>query len=282
MSQPANAERVARLQADLQQAPKARHVFPPFLAGLFMEEIRRRGGTDREIVKRVKRSLHQVGGAYLTPPPRYERLLARLTDASVGPERHEVARGIVTSHASMRERAAHLDDFHAALFDGIGHRDGGWTVLDLACGLNPLVRSLIPVDVGRYLACDVYLDMLDFVAEASSMLGHPVETFPWDLTAGLPDHRADIVLLLKTLPCLDQLDPAAGPRLLAAAATRCTHLLISYPVQSLGGADRGMRDHYASTFHSLVDRSRPTMEAEVTVTDLDLPAELGYRLTFSS
>ena len=156
-------------------------------------------------------------------------------------------------------------------------------MLDLACGLNPLARSLMPADITHYLACDLYLDMLDFVAEASSLLDHPVETFPWDLVAGPPPRNADVVLLLKTIPCLDQLDPTAGRRLLSGLALTSTHLLVSYPVQSLGGVEKGMRDNYSASFRSLVgDVTRDLeAEAELTVTPLDLPAELGYRITFA-
>lgn len=281
-------DRVALLVAEVRKAPKSRHVFPPFIADRCVEEIQRRGGTNREIIKRVKRSLHQVGGAYLTPPPRYDRLLASLANASPGPEREAVARDLVGGHASMRERTSALDDYYPALFDGLAIGgtaiDGSdAAVLDLACGLNPLARSLMPIDITDYLACDLYLDMLDFVAEASSLLGYPVETFPWDLVAGPPPRHAAVVLLLKTLPCLDQLDPTAGRRLLTRLASTSDHLLVSYPVQSLGGVEKGMRDNYSASFRSLVgDVARDVEpEAELTVTPLDLPAELGYRITFS-
>lgn len=282
-------DRVERLTAEVLAAAKARNVFPPFIANRCADEITRRGGTDREIVKRVKRSLHQVGGAYLTPPPRYDRLLRRLAGVDPGPDRDAFVRDVMASHASMRERAAHLDDYYSALFAGIADRSaleegdtaGGITVLDLACGLNPLARSLMPADISRYVACDLYLDMLRFVADASALLGDPVETFPWDLVAGAPAERADVVLLLKTLPCLDQLDPGAGRRLLTALAADCAHLIVSYPVRSLGGVEKGMRDHYAANFRVLVDDVARTIPAELAVTPLDLPAELGYRLTFT-
>ena len=281
MSERTDDERVASLSAEVRKASKARHVFPPFIERRCAEELRQRGGSDREIVKRVKRSLHRVGGAYLAPPPRYPRLLARLASAEPGPDRHAAMRTIVGGHASMRERAAHLDEYYPALVAGIPATGGGHTVLDLAAGLNPLARSLLPIAVDRYVACDIYLDLLDFVAEASTLLGHPVETFPWDLVAGLPGPPADIVLLLKTLPCLDQLDPNAGHRLVVSAAATCSHLLITYPIQSLGGTDKGMRAHYDTTFRSLMRQVRGSVPVEVSVSPLDLPAELGYRVTFS-
>lgn len=280
MTQEVDAERLARLTAEVQKAPKARHVYPPFVERRCADALRR-GGTDREIIKRVKRSLHQVGGAYLTPAPRYARLLARLESANPGPHRDSLMRDIVGSHASMRERSGHLEDYYRALLAGIPTVEGGLTLLDLACGMNPLAGSMLPIAIDRYLACDVYLDMLDFVAEASALLDRPVETFPWDLVAGLPGPPADIVLLLKTLPCLDKLDPSAGQRLVASAATTCSHLLITYPIRSLGGADKGMRDHYAATFRSLIQRVEDTVPVELSVKPLELPAELGYRVTFS-
>src|SRR5262245_36808812 len=89
-----------------------------------------------EAIKRTKRQLHQVCGAYVASPP-YERLLSRLKEARAdGPDRFkEELRRTMLAHASTRERVAHLDDFYGRLFDRVGPVA---SVLDVGCGLNPL------------------------------------------------------------------------------------------------------------------------------------------------
>jgi len=48
-----------------------------------------------------------------------------------------------------------------------------------------------------------------------------------------PTQHADLALILKTLPCLEQLDKTAGQWLLEAV--NVDYLLLSFPVYSLGG-----------------------------------------------
>lgn len=256
-----------RLVAELQRAPKARHVMPAFLARLCDRELREPGRSDREVLKRAKRSLHQVGGAYLAPTMRYDRWLADLAEAEPGPARLDRLRSVLGQHNSTAERLDRLGDYYAALFDGIEAPD---TILDLACGFNPLGRARMPVTPMRYLGCDVYLDLLAFVTAAGDLLGHPVETFAHDLVDGPPPRPADVVLLLKTLPCLDQLDRDVSRRLLTDLFAPT--VLVTFPVRSLGGRPKGMRGFYRDRFAELVDG------LDYTVAELDLPVELGFRL----
>jgi 16S rRNA (guanine(1405)-N(7))-methyltransferase len=61
----------------------------------------------------------------------------------------------------------------------------------------------------------------------------------------------DLALLLKTLPCLEQAEKGASARLLDAINAR--HLVISYPVASLGGRQKGMFDTYEEQFAALAE-----------------------------
>jgi len=263
----ADQARRDRLVAELQRAAKARQVLPGFLARLCDRELSQPGRSDREALKRAKRALHQVGGAYLAPSMRYDRWLADLADADPGPARLARVAAILGTHTSMGERLGRLGDYYAALFDGVSEPD---TILDLACGLNPLGRHLMPVTPRRYLGCDIYLDLLAFVASASELLGHPVETFPHDLLDGPPERSADLVLLLKTLPCLDQLDRSVSRQLLANLDAPT--VLVTFPVRSLGGQPKGMRSFYRNRFAEVVDG------LDYAITELDLGIELGFRL----
>ncbi|MBK8049263.1 MAG: hypothetical protein IPK16_20395 [Anaerolineales bacterium] len=73
-----------------------------------------------------------------------------------------------------------------------------------------------------------------------------------NLLEGAPPIEADVALLLKTIPCLEQADKQAGRRLVDAVAAPV--LVISYPVRSLGGNARGMVKHYSEHFAALLDQ----------------------------
>jgi 16S rRNA (guanine(1405)-N(7))-methyltransferase len=56
--------------------------------------------------------------------------------------------------------------------------------------------------------------------------------------------------VLKTIPCLEQVDPDVGRRLLEALNARV--MLVSFPAQSLGGRNRGMVENYSTHFADLM------------------------------
>ena len=70
-----------------------------------------------------------------------------------------------------------------------------------------------------------------------------------DLTADTPGGAFDLVLLLKTLPCLEQLEKSSARRLITSLKSR--YLLISYPVASLSGRQKGMNRNYTAQFEEL-------------------------------
>ena len=59
-----------------------------------------------------------------------------------------------------------------------------------------------------------------------------------------------MALLLQTIPCLAQVDKEAGRRLLDGV--NAPVVLVSFPVQSLGGREKGMMEHYERHFYELV------------------------------
>ena len=66
-----------------------------------------------------------------------------------------------------------------------------------------------------------------------------------------PSSRCRWLFLLKALPCLEQIDKAAPARLLEYIPAE--HLLVSYPVHSLGGRAKGMVAHYEAQLNCAAD-----------------------------
>jgi 16S rRNA (guanine(1405)-N(7))-methyltransferase len=81
----------------------------------------------------------------------------------------------------------------------------------------------------------------------------------------------DVAFLLKAVPCLEQMDRHAGATLLDAAPAR--HVLVSFPVHSLGGRQKGMPAHYEAHLRELVaDRPWEVRRFEFTT-------ELAFLIT---
>ncbi|HEX6384517.1 MAG TPA: 16S rRNA methyltransferase [Anaerolineae bacterium] len=202
----------------------------------------------KEAVKATKNKLHQVGGAYFETVIDYEQALADLRAARGDPAAfRQVCRDIMNLHASTRERLPILDDFFNAT---LAELPPIRVVMDVACGLNPLARPWMPFgDQIEYLAYDIYTDMIDFIREFLEIAGVKGQAEVRDVIGNPPAQPADLAFILKTLPCLEQVDKTAASRLLDTI--QASYLLISYPARSLGGRRKGMVENYEAHFWAL-------------------------------
>jgi 16S rRNA (guanine(1405)-N(7))-methyltransferase len=235
------------------------------IAGRAVESSR---GRVADAIKRTKRQLHQIHGAYLDSVPRYGRLLDRVRAAEAeGPEplRLELRR-LMALHASTRERADSVDQFYGALFDRIGEVT---SVLDIGCGLNPLAAPWMRLSPGcTYTAIDIDSELVAFDVACLEIFGVRAAGVVHDVVAQPPRQEADVALALKMLPCLDQQQRNAG---LGVIRALCVPVVaVSFPVTSLGGRSKGMRENYAKAFEEQVRVERWDVEK------VDVPGELLY------
>jgi 16S rRNA (guanine(1405)-N(7))-methyltransferase len=203
----------------------------------------------KEAIKATKNKLHQVGAAYQPGPMRYARWLEALRLArEQGEEAWRAASlEVMRHHASTRERLSILGEFFTRT---LGEITPLGAVLDLACGLNPLAIPWMPLSpTTAYYAVDIYEDLSAFLNGALSLQERPGGAMAADVLQPLHVPPADVALLLKALPCLEQLDRAAALRLLEAIPAR--YLLVSFPVHSLGGRDKRMAAHYEAHFREV-------------------------------
>ncbi len=204
-----------------------------------------------EAIKATKSKLHQVSGAYLERGAHYADWLEALRAAAKTGEQERIraaCASIMRAHASTRERLPMLEALYQETLGRLGSIQ---SVLDLGCGLNPLALPWMPLDADtRYYACDLDGQVVVFIDEALRILGQPGQATACNLLEGTPQQQVDVALALKLLPCLEQLDKAISLRLLESVQAR--HLIVSFPVKSLGGRNKGMPANYAARFQELV------------------------------
>jgi 16S rRNA (guanine(1405)-N(7))-methyltransferase len=204
--------------------------------------------TLKEALKATKNKLHQMGGAYLEGVD-YARWLHELRAcADDKNELQRVCQSIMTHHASTRERLPILDQFYTTLLTDLAPIS---SILDLACGLHPLALPWMPLaEPVTYYAYDIYQQMMDFLQEWFTLIGIQGHAQMCDILQACPTHPVDVAFVLKTIPCLEQLDKHAGQHLLQAINAR--YLIVSFPVHSLGGKKKGMVAHYETHFRALL------------------------------
>jgi 16S rRNA (guanine(1405)-N(7))-methyltransferase len=218
-----------------------------FIAG---KEIKKRTSL-KEAIKGTTNKLHQVGWAYFAQQPDYTTHLQELamlpTDLHTEVNRQFCLR-LMQEHASTRERLPIVGEFYATLLADI---QPVTSILDLACGFNPLALSWMPVEPDiQYSACDIFNDMTTFLQSFFAHFHIKGEASTCNLLSTIPQKQVQVALLLKTLPCLEQADKESARRILTGIRART--LIVSFPVRSIGGKEKGMRQHYASQFESLL------------------------------
>src|SRR5262245_61422962 len=244
-------------------SPKYRAISEDLIRAIGVRELSARRGM-KEAIKATKNKLHQVAGAYLDARPPYDQWLAQLAattnqqackadppwppDLPCPPDLQQVCREIMRHHASTRERLPILGALYTTALASVRPIR---SVLDVACGLNPLAIPWMPLEPGAaYYACDLYADMVAFLNGFFRLAGIHGRADVCDLVTSPPGRRVDLALVLKALPPLEQLDRRAGINLLRALDAG--HMLVSFPARSLGGRAKAMAGNYEERFRAMV------------------------------
>jgi 16S rRNA (guanine(1405)-N(7))-methyltransferase len=262
------------LTAQVLESAKYRHVCPDLIRRIGMRELSIRRSL-KEAVKETKNTLHQVAGAFAESGLRYDACLERLKLARQDQNplhfRHTCAE-IMERHASTRERLPLLDEFYTVLLGDLAQERPIRSILDVACGLNPLTLPWMPLPPGAvYYACDLYSDLMAFLNGFFTLTEVKGVAEAHDVAATLPDCEVDVALVLKALPPLEQTDKTASLRLLRSLRARV--VIVSFPTRTLGGRNKQMETHYETHFSHLIRDEPWTVERFV------FPNELCFRLT---
>ncbi len=252
----------------VQSSDKYRRIAPEVIRSLLLKEMQK-GKNGKEIIKSTRNKLHQIGSAYQEKPISYNALLEELQSLPSELEDPVVKAYILKalgSHASTRERLPILPRFFKETLQEISSLH---SILDVACGLNPMAIPWMPLPTRfTYTACDIYEDMTGFLNDFFTYFNIDGKAQTCDLTQNLPSGSYDLALVLKTIPCLEQVDKEAGYRLLNQL--NAAALLISFPARSLGGKSKGMVQNYERHFLDL------TAGQSWKITRFEFPGELAF------
>lgn len=197
--------------------------------------------------------LHQIWGAYYEHKPNFKALLDEIKGGINNRMGYKecVLRALL-AQSSTRERVPLLDSFYKEIFSATGYPD---SVIDHACGLNPLTIFWmdLPKDA-KYYAFDIDKDQINFLRMVLSLMGlkDKVEVNLGDIFVD-EFAFADVVFMLKLLPILEK--QQKGSSLEIMKRQLCHSLVVSFPIKSLSGAEKGMTDFYSKWFKDLMKSS---------------------------
>jgi 16S rRNA (guanine(1405)-N(7))-methyltransferase len=241
---------IEALVNDVLTSNKYRDVSPDLIRNIAGQEMGRRRSS-KETLKAIKNKLHQVGGAYLDGREDITQWLGMLQAATETDDQNtlkQTCQNIMSHHASTRERLPILTQFYTTLLADLPPIQ---SVLDIACGLNPLARPWMGLDANvEYYAYDIYQQMINFLNEYMKITHLKGYAQTCDVIQHCPTQPVDLAFVLKVLPCLEQVDKQASYQLLRTLNAR--HMVVSFPIQSLGGKHKGMVTHYETHFRELI------------------------------
>ena len=263
-------EEINHFVAKVQESAKYAQLDPDLVRQIALEELRNQKDW-RDALKTTRTRLHRLTGAFLAPKIDYAKWLAnfKTLPSDDSEQFNENSKKMMKLHASTQERLASLDSFFQTCLSPIAPVN---TVLDLACGLNPLAIPWMPLAKEcRYYACDVVDPLVGFLNAYFSLVGQNGDAFTCNLLQSIPQQKVQVAFMLKLLPVLDQVNPNASANLLDQV--NADHLLISYPSKSLGGRTKGMKQTYAEHFEKI------TAGRQFIIHSFDFPNETVYLLS---
>ncbi len=234
----------------VQESPKYAQLDTALVKQIASEELRNQKD-EKTALKTTRTRLHRLAGAFITTKLDYAKWLAIFQDIPANNQeaQKEAAMLMMKLHASTQERLPFLENFFQQALASIAPVH---SVLDLACGLNPLAIPWMPLaDDAVYYACDVVKPMVSFIENYFAIIKQNGKAFSCNLLTEIPSQKVELAIMLKLLPILDQVNPTASKRLLESV--QANHFLISYPSKSLGGREKGMKQTYAQHFARLVE-----------------------------
>ena len=202
-------------------------------------ECEKRYKKAKDVDKAAREALHGISGAFMTPQEArqlaYDMQAWHVDKTDLSLER------MLTRHTSTRERLpiSETDATYRRVFAITGRPR---SVLDLACGINPLYLASRGIET---LGVDISGAAVYAVNCFHESYRMPASARCADLLCpgAIPGERFDLALLFKLLPLLERQESGSAARIMNAVNAR--HMVVSFPTRTLGGRSVGMSDNYA-------------------------------------
>ncbi len=221
----------------------------------------------KDAVKEARKKLHHIVALYLGDPD-YRKANLELDRAFASGDKaaiKEASTQVLASHISTRERLEILDEFYPRLFELTGRPE---TILDLACGLNPLTFPWMGLTESiRYYAFDIHQPRVQFINHFFELAGLPRLATWQDVLVEPPVIAADVAFFFKEAHRFEQRRRGSNRAFWQSLPVR--YLLVSLPPTSMSGQ------------HDLADQQRRLVYKTVEgldwqVTELTFKNELVF------
>ena len=235
---------------------KYRDICPDTVRRVFEAE-RLKYKSEKEAEKAAKALLHQITGAFMTPDEmkQADKLIKAYKEGD-----EEAFLKTLRLHSSTRERMEGAEALYGRILNAAGHPQ---SVLDLACGMNPLILGGMGLKVR---GIDISGGCVRLVNEWARMKEWDVQAECRDLLCGPEMEPADMALMMKLLPVLEQQKKGSAMALVQSVPAK--KLCVTFPMRTLGGRKVGMEQHYSEGFEGNLPEGIEIIERFVEADEL--------------
>jgi len=217
----------------------------------------------KEADKAARASLHQITGAFMTADE--IKQAAKMAGEFAQGDESALEKTLML-HSSTRERKNSWREMYKKAFEAIGSAPE--SVIDLACGLNPIALGALGVKKVR--GYDIQGGATGTVNAWAEAAGWDIRGECADLLCDIAFEKADLALMMKLLPLLDRQKAGAAKELLEKCPAE--YVLVTFPTRTLGGRNVGMEEQYSAWM------AENTPECLDTVSRFTVDTELCYVL----
>jgi len=206
---------------------------------------------EKRLIKAVKNRLHQIYGAFLSKEERQKlRELISILEKDHS-NIMDIAKMILQLHQSTRERLDIYGELYREIFDTTGRPS---SILDLACGLNPFSIPWMNIEGPiEYHAYDIDSIVIESINKFLAILGYPQLARIKDILFDEIEDCVDVCLIFKFLPTAERIKKGLSIKLLEAINSK--FIVVSFPLKSISGKERGMLDNYSRLFEPIFQKS---------------------------
>lgn len=235
----------------IKNTKKYKHLEPSLIEQV-VSSVAGRYQSSYEVDRKARNILHQLWGAYYNDAPNFKKM-AKQYQQNIQQKIpiKQALLPILATHASTRERVGLLAEFYAKIFATTGTPE---SIVDHACGLNPLTIPWmnLPKETS-YSAFDIdahgtefIIDIIELTKEIQSG-AFPESTFiSQQSIQSSVNHSSEVAFFFKCITCLDHLEKGIGLKALEQQV--CKYAVVTFPIKSIKGYEKGMKDFYANHF----------------------------------
>ena len=208
---------------------------------------------DKDILRSSKKRLHIISESFFSISNANKITSIKKCIDNDGHISTEMIEQLLLLHISTKERSSFYKEFYNDIFRVVGNVN---SILDIACGLNPVAYVLSDNFDSRvrYEATDINLDNIELVNKILSLYDLQAKIYGSDILCDIPNGEWDVVFLFKIVPLLEQQKKGYFRSIIEQINSK--FFIITFPTKSISGKNVGMKDYYENMMTKYIENSQ--------------------------